>query len=235
MAAQKMPEAEPADSMTNVESAVTRSSVITLTGVTTSSGRLFQAMGRGDDDGSAFARIYDVGKKEEWLVDGDEVQILQESHLGSGSFGQVMKGQYYGVPVAVKISTRMSVEIDPQLFNELRVFRRLRHPNIVGFYGAVFSSSKDVALCLSLSKDRRCVRLSGKRISILVWLTILIVACFLYAVFARRYGTCTASGRVSYMVTSSRTTSWLKSLAQMDLGAPWLCSRNCWILVWRKC
>lgn len=64
--------------------------------------------------------------------------------LGSGSFGTVSSATLHGFDVAVKLPSTsqetnrcMYVKFLSSLANELRILRHLRHPNIVGFHGAV--------------------------------------------------------------------------------------------------
>lgn len=90
-----------------------------------------------------------VGKGEYWLVPADHIRLparatiaLQEDasspeaqtgFLGKGGFGAVFQGKYLLVDVAIKVSLSNQ---NVSLPSELRMLRRLRHPNIVAFYGA---------------------------------------------------------------------------------------------------
>lgn len=71
------------------------------------------------------------------LVDFAFVQI-EDNLLGQGSFSKVFRGRYKGAPCAVKIFLRQP-DIDARsikLFaRETQLARRLKHPNIVKFYG----------------------------------------------------------------------------------------------------
>jgi len=70
-----------------------------------------------------------------------DVQWSPEKKLGKGAFGVVVEGVICGSPVAVKLSqtglNEQSSLTAPQLVNEIRVLRHVRHPNIVFFYGGI--------------------------------------------------------------------------------------------------
>ena len=63
--------------------------------------------------------------------------------LGRGGFGLVVEGLYYSAPVAVKLfaSKSNAMHEHEAVMNELRVLRRLKHPNVVVFYGASLYTS----------------------------------------------------------------------------------------------
>ena len=65
--------------------------------------------------------------------------------LGSGAFGQVVKGEYHGGPVAIKMlknNGSQSAEYLRSLLGELKVMSYLgSHPNLVGLVGAI---TKDI-------------------------------------------------------------------------------------------
>lgn len=97
----------------------------------------------GEDDVINFEKIRTIGLREQWLVDSEEVRALEGVVLGEGGFGIVLKGIYQGVPCAIKAPKARACGINRGssatigLCNELRILRRLRHPNIVILYGAV--------------------------------------------------------------------------------------------------
>jgi len=67
--------------------------------------------------------------------------VMPDLVLGAGVFGFMCTGVYVGTPVAVTLprvgtTETRSVKYFSQWSNELRVLRRLRHPNIVILYGA---------------------------------------------------------------------------------------------------
>jgi len=100
-----------------------------------------------DSDGF-LEELVAVGRKEQWLIPVDEVQLISEHVLGMGGFGIVVSGTFHGTPVAVKIPTRQGGGI-PSSLNELRVLRKIRHPNLVIFQGAcVDVVKKDILLVL---------------------------------------------------------------------------------------
>jgi len=91
-------------------------------------------------------RIADLGFREHWLLPTSQLRLASgtDSVLGHGSFGLVMKAKYFGAAVAVKAALSkedgfLQLEGLKMLSNELQILRRLRHPNIVLFYGACVS------------------------------------------------------------------------------------------------
>ena len=92
--------------------------------------------------------IQEIGIREQWLLQEEELEC-SDRILGEGKYGVVMCGKFHGSPVAIKV---LKVHHDHSLAEvgqELRIHRRLRHPNIVLFHGAcVDEVSQDVALVL---------------------------------------------------------------------------------------
>ncbi len=84
-------------------------------------------------------------KKEEWVIDVQEIQI--QEHLGVGSFGEVKKGVWRGTEVAVKLIGYSDVVADSRnsFIEEVRIMTTLRHPNVVLFMGAC---TKPPTLCI---------------------------------------------------------------------------------------
>ena len=90
---------------------------------------------------------------EQWLVREAEVQLTDPIHfLGSGGFGVVVSGSVHGTLVAVKCPVCLEgAQSLADIGNELRILRKLKHPNIVMFHGACFDfENGDVALVLEL-------------------------------------------------------------------------------------
>jgi len=103
--------------------------------------------------GQKLARLARLGIQEHWLLNSEDVRLWPQKILGSGSFGKVVMGSLYGSPVAVKVPIDRgglcNVAQLPQLVDELRVHRHMRHPNIVLFHGAcIDANSCEVALVL---------------------------------------------------------------------------------------
>jgi len=77
----------------------------------------------------------------EWAtLNADDLIVERTKKLGSGSFGHVYMGSYFGSPVAVKEikiprSTPEEKENMRFMKREVAILRRLRHPNIVQFIG----------------------------------------------------------------------------------------------------
>eukprot|EP00930_Biecheleria_cincta_P046878 TRINITY_DN32406_c0_g1_i1.p1 TRINITY_DN32406_c0_g1~~TRINITY_DN32406_c0_g1_i1.p1 ORF type:complete len:602 (-),score=95.63 TRINITY_DN32406_c0_g1_i1:68-1738(-) len=120
-----------------------------------------------------------VGETEHWLIPSDKVSLYPDAVLGCGGFGVVVVGRLRGVQVAVKMPLAMKdCTHAVSLVNEIRVLRRLRHPNLVAFIGVCIDQSLgDVSLITELipgpslgqmvakppggpdSEDRRCILL----------------------------------------------------------------------------
>eukprot|EP00429_Kryptoperidinium_foliaceum_P004986 CAMPEP_0176021442 /NCGR_PEP_ID=MMETSP0120_2-20121206/10411_1 /TAXON_ID=160619 /ORGANISM="Kryptoperidinium foliaceum, Strain CCMP 1326" /LENGTH=624 /DNA_ID=CAMNT_0017354555 /DNA_START=56 /DNA_END=1930 /DNA_ORIENTATION=- len=92
-----------------------------------------------------------IGRSEHWLLDPSDVTVCPSKQLGRGGFGVVFEGSYCGVRVAIKMSRDDASESAAEKLSasmaELRVLRQVRHPNCIGFYGAVIRQS-DVAFVL---------------------------------------------------------------------------------------
>lgn len=93
-----------------------------------------------------------VGQTEHWLIPPNKVSLYPEIILGCGGFGVVVVGRLYGLQVAVKMPLAMTdCSHAISLVNEIRVLRRLRHPNLVSFIGAcIDQSAGDVSLIQEL-------------------------------------------------------------------------------------
>jgi len=91
-----------------------------------------------------------IGRKEHWLIEMGDVEMHAGESLGRGSFGLVNKGYYFGSQVALKLAFQVKKE-GHEVCNELQVLRRLRHPNLVSFFGAlVLPGEQRVGLVLEL-------------------------------------------------------------------------------------
>lgn len=77
--------------------------------------------------------------KEPWELDPTEIKLCEK--IGSGSFGDVWRGEWAGIEVAVKKITKASItDKDIQSFrDEVDIMSKLRHPNVVQFLGACLS------------------------------------------------------------------------------------------------
>lgn len=114
---------------------------------------IFQGVKAGDEDAlkAKISQISQIGKSEHWLIEQEDVQADESRILGAGGFGVVMEGSYHGARVALKASLATKEMSWDLVVNELRVLRRLRHPNIVTFYGAcLMEGTLDVVLVMEL-------------------------------------------------------------------------------------
>ncbi|KAL5714373.1 hypothetical protein ACHQM5_016342 [Ranunculus cassubicifolius] len=74
----------------------------------------------------------------DWLeISWDELQIKER--VGAGSFGTVHRAEWHGSDVAVKVLTIKEVHDNymKEFLREVSIMKRVRHPNVVLFMGAV--------------------------------------------------------------------------------------------------
>eukprot|EP00445_Apocalathium_hangoei_P012118 CAMPEP_0203877924 /NCGR_PEP_ID=MMETSP0359-20131031/22480_1 /ASSEMBLY_ACC=CAM_ASM_000338 /TAXON_ID=268821 /ORGANISM="Scrippsiella Hangoei, Strain SHTV-5" /LENGTH=564 /DNA_ID=CAMNT_0050796983 /DNA_START=1 /DNA_END=1695 /DNA_ORIENTATION=+ len=106
------------------------------------------------------AEIVSVGFKEHWILPQEHISFQALAGTRSGGFGEVKFAKYLGssdVAVKVphmkgnKIAQKIKASHAQSLVNEMRLFRRIRHPNIVLFHGVTALKINDsVMLCLVL-------------------------------------------------------------------------------------
>ncbi|CAE8635519.1 unnamed protein product [Polarella glacialis] len=84
-----------------------------------------------------------LGAREHWLIEESDLSWDDSDVLGSGGFGVVAGAHFHGSLVAVKTvhsssdsTSKASVDRQKSLLSELRMFRHLRHPHLVSFFGA---------------------------------------------------------------------------------------------------
>ncbi|CAE8677702.1 unnamed protein product [Polarella glacialis] len=101
---------------------------------------------------SDMQHIMTIGIVEHWFIKPSDITPGPKSIIGSGSFGIVVKGMLnYATEVALKIpKTRFQSREESQLANEMRLFRHIRHSNIVLFHGATLMVINGGSPCLSL-------------------------------------------------------------------------------------
>lgn len=81
--------------------------------------------------------IGNLGAQEHWLIDLDELwSTKMPKILGVGGFGFVMPAYFHGAAVVVKTHRATGHGVVDNFVQELRLLRRIRHPNLVTFYGA---------------------------------------------------------------------------------------------------
>src|SRR5687767_9605398 len=80
---------------------------------------------------------------KDWLYSPGDFAVT-ERLLGSGAFGEVRVAKWRNIDVAFKTlhkSIDLNVIEENQLFSEIDVLSRLRHPNLVQFIGMCCSDS----------------------------------------------------------------------------------------------
>eukprot|EP00972_Heterocapsa_arctica_P097557 14394192-Heterocapsa_arctica.AAC.1 len=137
----------------------------TNSGVASSAGGdLFQRAG--SKDASALPSLRGLGVKEQWLIGAHELKEFKDQVLGTGGFGTVIAGEFCSSLVAIKkVKEGSSAAQKCTVLNELRIMRRICHPNIVIFYGACLDGGR-----LSLGLERvKGAKLSGFIYRLEVW------------------------------------------------------------------
>ncbi|CAE8731492.1 unnamed protein product [Polarella glacialis] len=101
---------------------------------------------------SDMQHILTIGIGEHWFIKPSDITPGPKSILGSGSFGIVVKGVLnYATEVAIQIpKIRFQSREESQLAKKMRLFRHIRHSNIVLFHGATLMVIDGGSPCLSL-------------------------------------------------------------------------------------
>eukprot|EP00931_Biecheleriopsis_adriatica_P000260 TRINITY_DN10027_c0_g2_i1.p1 TRINITY_DN10027_c0_g2~~TRINITY_DN10027_c0_g2_i1.p1 ORF type:complete len:792 (+),score=117.59 TRINITY_DN10027_c0_g2_i1:337-2376(+) len=96
--------------------------------------------------------ILSKGIAEHWFLPPADLSIT--SVVGKGGFGEVSRGTLFAsTEVAIKFAYRGADHVlaDPALLNEIRLLRRVRHPNIVLFHGvSVLERAGGLSMCIVL-------------------------------------------------------------------------------------
>ena len=112
---------------------------------TTATGRVFDALRAIDSEDAldnAFQGLLELGRKEHWLVNPQDLSLRLKEVLGQGGFGIVVAGTLCGAEVAVKFTRESPTPHFNSLGHELRIIQQLRHPNIVLTCGAVLDEQR---------------------------------------------------------------------------------------------
>eukprot|EP00262_Sarcandra_glabra_P015068 TRINITY_DN4568_c0_g2_i1.p1 TRINITY_DN4568_c0_g2~~TRINITY_DN4568_c0_g2_i1.p1 ORF type:complete len:416 (+),score=87.76 TRINITY_DN4568_c0_g2_i1:48-1250(+) len=88
----------------------------------------------GNENVKSEAALDDVA---EWEISWEEITLGER--IGLGSYGEVYRGDWLGTEVAVKKFLDQDITGDAleEFRSEVRIMKRLRHPNVVLFMGAV--------------------------------------------------------------------------------------------------
>lgn len=128
---------------------------------TTDTGALLRDI---DDTKGDLESLLELGQREGWLLADTELRLTKRSILGAGGFGVVAAGSFLGTAVAIKIPVHKAgdaaLKWTANLGNELRILRKIRHPNIVLFHGICTSSTFQgkILLVLGLVRGERMDR-----------------------------------------------------------------------------
>ncbi len=118
-------------------------------GSVVSSKAAFNNLGMTDDLKREIDTVVKLGQQERWILK-EGVVVDESSVLGRGGFGYVCAARLHGTPTVVKLpNAPMHAWVGRgashlrALGNEIRFLRRLRHPNIVLFHGAVMLGGEE--------------------------------------------------------------------------------------------
>ena len=95
--------------------------------------------------GNGTSIVWVPSDDNEWEIDPGEIELGRR--IGIGSYGEVFKGTYRFTDVAVKriLGRDASLAVVEDFKAEIAIMRRLRHPNIVQFMGAI---TRPPSLCI---------------------------------------------------------------------------------------
>jgi len=92
---------------------------------------------------ASIEHILNLGELEHWMVPAGMLNINFKTILGEGGFSVVYSGHIAGAPVAVKLPKGRLIHNETEthehmrcVLNEVRIYRHVRHRNIVTFHGA---------------------------------------------------------------------------------------------------
>ncbi|KXS09477.1 kinase-like protein [Gonapodya prolifera JEL478] len=86
---------------------------------------------------SSSVSAHGLQERPQWEIDASAIVIRR--FLGSGGYGNVFLGQYFGDVVIKKLSRIGSGDVLKDFRNEVEIWNRLRHPRVVRFVGANFN------------------------------------------------------------------------------------------------
>jgi len=114
---------------------------------TTETGAVFTSM---ETKTPSLKALINMGLKEHWLVNDQDVRVYHDKVLGQGGFGITYEGSMNHSAVAVKKYFKsICGEPDSTVINELRILRHVCHPNIVLFHGALISLERgDISIVM---------------------------------------------------------------------------------------
>lgn len=82
-----------------------------------------------------------------FLTLDSEKDIILQRKVGEGAYGSVYLAEFNGYPVACKvIKAGITQENARKILDELRVMRRLKHPNVVLLMGACLNSKQQIMI-----------------------------------------------------------------------------------------
>ncbi|TFK52892.1 kinase-like protein [Heliocybe sulcata] len=83
---------------------------------------------------------------EDFVITAFDIIVHEDKKLGQGGFATVYQGDWKGAVVAVKV---IDSGVHEMVFRkEIRVWKDLRHPNILQFLGACYTGERRFAVCV---------------------------------------------------------------------------------------
>lgn len=67
--------------------------------------------------------------------------------IASGNFGEVLKGKWQGIEVALKKTKK---DHNKEFLNETKILKEVRHPNVVTFFGIYKSKDKSLYMVFQI-------------------------------------------------------------------------------------
>jgi len=90
-------------------------------------------------------------RDEGWLIDVDGACTLDEQ-LGKGTTGVAFSARWLGAKVVVKKVKVMKNELSRRAFlRECFIMSRMRHPNVLAFYGAALEAERHISLVTEMA------------------------------------------------------------------------------------
>ena len=114
------------------------------------------------DASSELARLRDVAARDDWLVEVPSSSCALERSLGCGSSGEAFLASWRGARVVVKTMKLLHDDDAARralarraFVRECEIMARLRHPNVLAFYGARTRTGETRAWCASTPRAGR--------------------------------------------------------------------------------
>ena len=109
--------------------------------------------------------------RQAWQISEDELTV--EEKIAAGATGEVFRGRWGHIPVAIKMQHEAVLEFDPTLIDsfqeEAALMQSIRHPNLVTFHGACNNATGQLLLVFELMVKGSMRELLADRSTELLW------------------------------------------------------------------